>query len=170
MGMGTVTGTATKSFTNADIENVVRRFTADILMIAQSTGAVSEAKAREYAADVETLAKKGYLSAVDLTLFSGGYSGNEERAVKYTVSTNAGDLTSSRPGGTRWPRVNDPYLRIILSYTSSYNDAAREALKPTLNIQWTPTNADTTHSRLNQSGGRDYASNGWGMQRKDFSN
>lgn len=166
--MGTATSTATNSYTTADVENVVRRFTADILMIAQSTGAITEAKARQYAADVETLAKKGYLSAVDLTLLSGGSYGIEQRAVKYTVNTTAGDLTSSRPGGTLWPRVNDPFLRIVLYYTSAYDSAAKEALKPKLNIAWTPTDADTSHFSLNQSGGRDYACNGWGMQRKDF--
>lgn len=93
--MGTSTSTATTSYTTADIEIVVRRFTADILMIAQSTGAITEAKAREYAADVEILAKKGFLSAVDLTLLTGGSYGVEERAAKYTVNTTAGDLTSS---------------------------------------------------------------------------
>lgn len=167
--MGTSTSTATTSYTTADIEIVVRRFTADILMIAQSTGAITEAKAREYAADVEILAKKGFLSAVDLTLLTGGSYGVEERAAKYTVNTTAGDLTSSRPGGALWPRVNDPFLRIVLSYTSAYDSAAKAALSPKLNIAWTPTNADTSHFSLNQSGGRDYASNGWGLQRKDFS-
>jgi hypothetical protein len=43
----------TYSYTLTDIETVVRRFTADIVMIAQSSGAVSEAKARDYAHDVE---------------------------------------------------------------------------------------------------------------------
>ena len=167
--MGTSTSTATNSYTTADVENVVRRFTADILMIAQSTGAITEAKARQYAADVEILAKKGYLSAVDLTLLAGGSCGAEVRAVKYTVNTTAGDLTSSRPGGILWPRVNDPFLRIVLSHTSAYDDSAKTALAPKLNIAWTPTNADTSHLSLNQSGGRDYASNGWGMQRKDYS-
>lgn len=167
--MGTSTSTATTSYTTADIEIVVRRFTADILMIAQSTGAITEADARLYATDVEMLAKRGYLSAVDVTLLSGGSYGTEERAVKYTVNTAAGDLTSTRPGGTLWPRVINPYLRIVLSHTSSYDSAAKAALAPKLNIAWSPTNADTSHSSLNQSGGRDYASNGWGLQRKDYS-
>ena len=37
-----------------------------------------------------------------------------------------------------------------------------------LKIGWTPTNADTSHSGLAASGGRDYASNSFGMQRKDW--
>ena len=42
------------------------------------------------------------------------------------------------------------------------------AMKPKLKIGWVPTTADTTHAGLAASGGRDYASNGWGLQRKDF--
>jgi hypothetical protein len=37
-----------------------------------------------------------------------------------------------------------------------------------LNISWTPTNADISHSSLTQDGARDYASNAWAMQRKDY--
>jgi hypothetical protein len=166
--MSTSAYSVTNTYTSADIENVLRRFTADIVMIAQATGAITEAKAREYAADVELLAKKGYLATVDLTLLSGGSSGVEKRAVKYTVNTAAGDLTSSRPGGIMWPKVNDPHLRIVLHYSSSYTETARAALKPKLNISWSPTDADTTHRFLTESGGRDYASNAWSMQRKDY--
>lgn len=159
------TDTQTYSYTVSDIESVVRRFTADIVMIAQSSGAITEAKARDYAHDVEALAKMGYLKKVDLTLFSGS---SEVRATQYLVNTTAGDLTTSRPGGVMWPRVVNPDFRIILSYTEAYDDAAREGMKGKLKIGWVPTNADTSHATLIQSGGRDYVSNGWSMQRKDY--
>lgn len=161
----TVAETRSYTYTITDIETVVRRFTADIVMIAQSSGAITETKARDYAHDVETLAKKDYLKKVDLTLFSGAV---EICATQYVVDTSAGDLAMSRPGGVMWPRVHDPYLRIVLSYTDDYDAAAREAMKGKLRISWTPTDADTSHSRLTQSGGRSYASNGWGMQRRDY--
>jgi len=166
--MGASTATVTKSYTTADIENVVRRFTTDLKMIAQSSGAITENEARQYGEDVELLAKRGYLYSVDVTLLRGGPNGLEEKAVQYVVNTSAGNLSSSRPGGTLWPRVTNPFLRIVLSYTSSYDAAAKAALKPKLNISWTPTKADTSHSSLTQNGSRDYASNGWGMQRKDY--
>jgi Bacterial HORMA domain family 1 len=155
----------TYTYTDVDIETVVRRFTADIVMIAQSSSAITEAKARDYAHDVEVLAKKGYLKKVDLTLFSGT---TEVRATQYVVNTYSGDLTMSRPGGVLWPRVADCFLRIILSYTDDYTAAAKEALRGKLRTNWTPTSADTSHAGLKASGGRDYASNGWGMQRRDF--
>lgn len=166
--MGTSSITATSTYTMADIENVIRRVTADLKMIAQSSGAITEAEAAAYGEDIEILAKKGYLYSVDVTLLRGGQFGIEEKAVRYTVNTSAGDLSSSRPGGTLWPRVVNPFLRIVLSHTPSYDAASKAALQPKLNISWTPTNADTSHSSLIQNGGRDYASNAWAMQRKDY--
>ncbi len=161
----TQTATATATYTTVDIEKVLRRFVADIVMIASSTGAISEAKARDYAHDVEVLAKEGFLRKVDITLFNYGI---EVNAITYLVSTSAGELTTSRPGGVKWPRVSSPYLRIILSYTSSYDAAARESMAKRLKIGWVPTSEDTSHSTLKQVASRDYASNGWGLQRTDF--
>ena len=160
------TATVTQTYTTVDIEKVVRRFTADIVMIAGSTGAITEAKARDYAHDVEALAKAGYLRKVDITLLS---YGAEVSAVTYAVNTSAGELTTNRPGGVKWRRVPEPHLRIILSHTSSYDDDARESMQKRLKVAWMPTSEDTSHSTLKQVAARDYASNGWGLQRTDFS-
>jgi hypothetical protein len=157
--------TSTSTYTVADIEKVVRCVKADLMMIGDSTGGWTPEKAGHYAHDVEILAKAGYLKHVDITLFSGGV---EVKAARFDVNTEAGSLTSSRPGGVLWPRAADPYLRIILRYTSDYDDAARAATKKQLKIDWSPTNADTSHSTLNSAGGRDYASHAYGMQRKDW--
>ena len=157
--------TETETYTTTDIATVVRRFTADIVMIAQSSRAITEAKARDYAHDVELLAKEGYLKKVDLTLLSAGV---EVRACQYVVNTAANDLTMVRPGGVMWPQVANAYLRIVISYTSDYDDAARERMKKKFKVGWSPTNADTSHVGLSRTGGRDYASNGWGLQRQDY--
>jgi hypothetical protein len=61
-----------------------------------------------------------------------------------------------------------PYLRMVLGYSSTYTATAKEAFKEQLKINWSPTNADTSHSALNSAGGRDYASNAYGMQRRDW--
>lgn len=161
----TSTTTETYTYTTSDIEKVMRRFTADLVMIAQSTGAISEEKARDYAYDLEALAKRGYLKKVDLTLLSGR---TEIRATQYTVNSAGTDLTPSRPGGVMWPRVANPDLRVVVFHTDAYDAAARESMKPKLKISWTPSTADTSHGGLTAGGGRDYASNGWGLQRKDF--
>jgi hypothetical protein len=102
---------------------------------------------------------------VDVTLLSGGV---EKMATRFEVNTSAGTLSMSRPGGVMWPSVQDPDLRLILEYTDNYTAIAREMLAGKLKCQWTPTSADTTHSSLTSSAGRDYASNGYGIQRKDF--
>lgn len=158
--------TATETYSVTDIQTVMRRVTADIVMIASSTGAITEEKAREWGHDIEVLAKNGYLRAVDLTLFS---SIIEVKAVRYDVNTESGALTTSRPGGVLWPRVTQPFLQIILMYTAEYNDQARTKMIGKLRVSWSPSNADTSHSTLNSTLGRNYISNAYGMQRKDFS-
>lgn len=90
------TDTITETYSITDIEIVLRRVTADLIMIASSTGGWTEAKAREYAHDVELLAKKGYLKWVDVTLLNGGV---EQRATRFEVNTESGQLVMSRPGG-----------------------------------------------------------------------
>src|SRR5882672_8415878 len=149
------TATATYTYSVTDVEIVMRRFSADIVMIATSSGAITEEKARTYAHDVEVLAKGGYLKSVDLTLFSGAV---EVKAATYNVNTSSGDLEMSRPGGVMWPRVLSPDFRIVLWYTDAYTATVREQLREKLKIGWVPTNADTSHSSLTRNGGRDYAS------------
>ena len=153
------------SWSTVDIEKVTNRFRADIVMIAQSSGAMTEACAHDYAHDVNLLAKGGYLKSVDLTLLS---SGVEVRAVNYYVNTEAEDLIMSRPGGVRWPKVVDPYFRIVLSYTIAFTESAEKEINSKLKKNWAPTDANTSHSTLISTGGRNYASKGWGMGRKDF--
>ena len=161
----TQTRTASATFTVLDIEKVVRRVKADLLMIADSTGGWTPEKAGHYAHDIEILAKAGYLEYADVTLFSNGI---EVKATRFDVDTDAGGLTCARPGGVLWPRVAGPYLRMVLGYSSTYTADARAVFKSQLKIDWSPTDADTSHSSLNRAGGRDYASNAFGMPRKDW--
>lgn len=163
-----LTRTRAATFTSADVAAAVRRLEADLIMVAQSTGAISEAKAREYAHDVEVLAQAGYLKSVDLTLLTGGSSGSEVKALTYYVNEEAGGLAASRPGGVLWPRVDKPYLRIVLSHTRAYDQAAKQKMSSKLTISWSATDADTRHLALSQSGGRNYVSGAYGLQRSDF--
>ena len=161
----TQTRTATATYTVTDIEKVVRYVKADLMMIGDSTGGWTEEMAGQYAHDVELLAKGGYLKHVDVTLFSGSV---ELKATRFDVDTDAGGLSCSRPGGVLWPKVANPYLRIVLRYTSDYTSAARASLASKLKVNWGPSDADTSHNALKAVGGRDYASNAYGMQRKDW--
>ena len=54
--------TYTTTYTFADVEKVVRSIKADLVMIASSTKAITESEAKEYAHDIELLAKNEYYS------------------------------------------------------------------------------------------------------------
>ena len=161
----TMTKSATASYTYADIERVVTRMKADFVMMGSSTGTWSQSKAEDYAHDVEVLAKAGYLIFVDVTLLSCQI---EIKAVRFDVDTDAGTLSTSRPGGVLWPRLLNPELRLILGYTSEYDQAARDATKSKLRVGWITSNDDTSHSSLAATDGRNSVSNGYGLQRKDW--
>jgi hypothetical protein len=158
--------TSSSSYTVADIEKVASRFSSDMLMIADSSKAISQESAKTYARDVERLMKNGHLESVDVTLLD--WLGFELRAVRYNVDTEAGSLTNSRPGGVLWPQTTGGSVRVILRYNSSYDDSAREKMRKSLEISWGPTSADISHASLQAGTGRDYESNGFGLQRKDF--
>lgn len=159
--------TATKSatYTDADVANVVTPVRADLMMIGDSSGCWSEDEARDYAHDIEQLAKAGYLKHVDVTLLD---DGKEVRATRYVVSNDASGWSTSRPGGVLWPRVAKPYGRIVLRYNGNYTAAARAAMKSKLKIDWVTSTADTSHASLASAGGRAYASNAFGMEREDW--
>ena len=156
---------ATQTYSVADVEIVMRRVSADLLMIASSTQAITEATAKDWAHDIELLAKQGYLHWVDLTLLA---NGEEAQATRYVVNTESGELTSSRPGGVLWPRLTGATLRIVVSHTDAYDQVAQDRTRSKLRISWVPSTVDTSHATLTSSAGRDYASNGFGMQRKDY--
>lgn len=153
----------TETYTETDIKIVIRRFRADIIMIAQSSGAITEDKARDYAHDVEVFAKHECLEGVDITLLSS--EGQEIEAARYTVDTNTGNLAMERPGGVMWRYVPNATLRIVLIFTKNYDEAQ---LQKQLKLKWLPTNADLEHSSLKSISERYYASNGWALFREDF--
>lgn len=157
---------STTSYTFADIEKVLGNFRADLLMMADSSKAMTQEDARKYAHDVECLVKNGYLKKVDVTLID--FFGTELRAVTYDVDTEAGSLSGSRPGGVRWPNTPHGRIRVVITNTPSYDSDAKEKMREKLDISWGPTSVDTSHSSLQSSSGRNYASNSFGMQRKDF--
>ena len=156
----------TYSFSVADIEKVVRPVTADFVMIANSSGGTTEEKARMWAHDVSLLAKNDYLTWVDITLFSGD---EEKKAVRFTVNRASGALTMSRPGGVLWPKVPNPRLRILVQHNSNYDAAAEKDMRPHLEINWTSTSESADHTSLSSTTGRDYSSNGYAIQRTDYS-
>ncbi|WP_330213286.1 HORMA-1 domain-containing protein [Pseudomonas sp. Z18(2022)] len=160
------TATRTETYSVADIETVMRRVKMDLMMIASSTGAATEERAKEWAHDIDLLAKGGYLKSVDVTILSGDKK--ELKATCFTIDAESGTLSNERPGDSLWPRCPEGRLRIVLSYTHHYDSAAEEKLTPKFKRTWSPSTADISHASLASKLGREYSSNGYGVQRKDF--
>jgi len=161
----TGTTSATHSYTEEDVAIVMRRLAADLVMIATSTKAITEKEANDYAFDIAYLAKKRFLQFVDVTLLD---SGVEVAATRFEVAADGSGLKSSRPGGLVWPKVANPFLRVVLRYTAAYTDDQKAAAASTLKIDWTKSTADISHPTLASSSSRDYSSNGFGLSRKDY--
>ena len=157
------TATRTASYTTTDIQNVVRQLTTDFRMMARSSGAITEEVAVATGQDIEVLAIEGLLKSIDVTLLDA--MGGELRAVRYEVDEDTGQITSSRPGGVLWPETPGGDIRVVVTKTREFTDAVRRRLtRP-----WGPSHADTSHSGLAATGSRDYASNTYGLRRRDWS-
>jgi hypothetical protein len=159
------TQAGTYTITDADVEKTFRRFRADLKMIAESSQAFTVEKAEIYAHDAELLAKKRFLAYVDITLLDDGV---EVRAMRYIVNQNSGNLEASRPGNALWPKVWKPRFRIVLSYTAAYTDEQKKNLASSLKIGWVNNYEDISHASLRQTTARNYVSNDYGLERKDY--
>ena len=160
--------TYTSTYSVSDVEIVMRRFHADLLMIAESSRTLSKTEVQQYVEDIATLAKAGYLAWVDVTLLSYGL---EHRAVTYSINESASDLASSRPGDVIWPILESARLRLVIGYSKNWRELTqdqRTAFKKQLNIGWVPNSDDLNHLSLRAQGSRDYASNSFGLSRKDY--
>ena len=158
------TATHTATYTEADVEIVVRRVKTDLRMIADSTGGWTRDEVEDYAHDIEELAKREYLKWVDVTLFIGN---TEVQAARYTVDTESGRLESDRPGGTLWPRQRNGRLRIVLCRTDKCPGPIG-SLDIELKVDWQPSSEDASHTTLTSGIGRTYSSNGFGIERQDW--
>ena len=145
----------TQTYTKSDIETVFGRFKADLLMIVQSSRALSESDALDYAHDLELFAKEKVLKFVDLTLLDGT---SEVEAVRYTVDASG----TGRPG-VMWQRVREPRFRVVVRHTRD-----PDHLKARLKLRWAPTNEDVSHAGLDKVSSREYSSNGWALRRQDY--
>jgi hypothetical protein len=160
------TYTTTSTYTVTDVENVMRNVKTDLIMIAASSEAMSEDDAAGYAHDIELLAKKNHLKCVDVTLLKNNV---ELKAARYDFAAD-GSSGTARPGGVLWPRTpksEGGVLRIHLTYTDESTVDSRAQL--TMKMSWVKSNTDISHQQLSLSGSREYSSNGFGSNRKDFS-
>jgi hypothetical protein len=163
------TGTLTQTYSVADIGKVIDCIAADLDMNSQSTGLLTRDLVKMCAADVRTLAQKGYLLEANIVLYDP--SGEPIRAAKYEVSTDASTLTAQRPGNNLWPRTPSGQLSIVVRYSQKWRDlteAQRVAFGQTLSTGWTTSNTDLSFPSLTRSADRNYVSNGWGVTKSVY--
>jgi len=161
------TTSGTSTFTQ-DVQNVVRKFKADLRGFAESTGGMSRTRADEICHDVEALCLAQYLQEVQVVLLS---NGSKHRAATYHINAQNQRRETDRPGAAIWPRLPNPDLTVILIHTAAYGALTinqRQQLQAGLKLVWSPTSLSTTHTDLQSDGGRGYTSNGFGFERKDY--
>jgi hypothetical protein len=157
------------TYTAADVKKVAARFAADLAMIAESTGKLTASEVEEYISDVTALAVAGYLQRVFLVLFDG--TGEEIRARRYEVSTDASLWTPDRPGGNLWPRLPSGKLTVIVGRNDTWKALAankQATFNAGLAIKWSRSEIDTSFPKLTGAATRRYASNAFGLERTDF--
>jgi hypothetical protein len=161
------TFTVSSTYTVTDVAKVIDRFAADFHMIAQATGLAGRERVVDVTHDVKLMAQRGYIDCVDVALRNA--SGEDVRAAKYTVSTNASGWASDRPGGNLWPRQVSGNLHIIVSYTDAWwtlSDYQRAAfIENECRRPWGPSDIDTSYPSMVGRIDRRYASNAYGLKR-----
>lgn len=154
----------TQTYSVADIGKVIDCFAADLDMNSQSTGLLTRDLVKQYAADVKSMAQKGYLLEANIVLRD---SAKEViRAAKYEVSTDASTLTAHRPGNNRWPQTPSGELSVVVRYSQKWHDltdSQKSTFRQTLSTGWTTSNTDLSFPSLTRSSDRNYVSNGWGV-------
>lgn len=159
----------TQTFSVVDIGKVIDCVAADLDMNSQSTGLLTREQVKEYAADVKSLAQRGYLVEANIVLQDS--SGTVIRAAKYEVSRDASTLTAHRPGNNLWPRTPSGQLNIVVQYSPKWHgltDAQRTAFSETLNTGWDPSSTDLSFPSLTRAADRNYVSNGWGVTKSIY--
>ena len=163
------TESLTQTYTTADIGKVIDCFAADLDMTSQSTGLLTRELVKKYASDVKAKAQNGYLLEANIVLKDA--TGKIIRAAKYEVSTDAANLTASRPGNNRWPATPGGELSIVLHSSQKWQNltaSQQAAFNETLSTSWVSSNTDTSFPSLTRSVDRNYVSNGWGVTKSVY--
>jgi len=157
------------TYTAADVVKVTDRFGADLVMLVQSTEAMSVAWAEDSIHDVKAKARKDYINRVSVVLKDA--QGTVIRGRRYDVSIDASLWSSERPGDNIWPKTPDGSLTVVVHNTSTWTSlgaTAKANFEATLKHSWSSSDVDTNFPGMNGQQGRRYASNSYGMQRTDF--
>ncbi len=169
--MSTGTYTRDRTFSVADIKDVLGSFGADFGMVVSSSavGGWPRSHIDVVLADLVMYAKASYLAAIDVTLLSS--TGVEVKAARYNVSENAYGWSTDRPGNSLWPRNPAGRIRLTAIFASSWageTASSRESFKRSLNLSWSDSDDDLSHADLTGRLDRRFASNGFGLEKLTY--
>jgi hypothetical protein len=162
----------TKTFTKADIRKVIENFSADFFMIVEATGLHSRDYVAKITHDLNIFAEFDCLIQVMLLLKD--KNGKKLKAAVYTVSNSAIGWSADRPGNNLWPRTTDGTLSVIATMTSAWNNKTESQKADfvknySLNWAWSASTSDSSVMGLSSASAQQYASNGYGWERKNYS-
>lgn len=160
------TVTATETYTSTDIAKVFEVLTAELRLIARSTGLWTQDYALQVSEDVVAFARNEYLREVHVVL--SGARGDVMRVHEYKVSTDASGWSMQGPRGNVWPETPGGSLRAILFYGPGWDaldETARARFRSQRHLQWSPTTIDTNYPGLTTTETRTYASHAYGLRR-----
>ncbi|MBL9080890.1 MAG: hypothetical protein JNK76_03740 [Planctomycetales bacterium] len=163
--------TRTTTFTASDIRKVVDNFAADFSMMGQATGLKTREQIASTVGDLKIFAETGFLTEVTVILKDA--NGKQIRGAIYKVSESAVGWQSDRPGGNLWPRTPGGALKVVATVKDSWFSKTPEqktafAQAYGLTGTWPLTDEDTSLSGLTASYAQKYASNGYGMERTNY--
>ena len=160
------TVTVTETYTRTDIAKVFELFTAELRLIARSTGLWTQEYALQVSEDIVAFAEHEYLHEVHIVLSDA--QGVPVQVHEYKVSTEASGWTMQGPRGNVWPETPGGSLTVLLSYGPKWgalDDAARARFKSQRRCSWSPSTIDTRYPGLTSTETRTYASNAYGLRR-----
>ncbi len=163
------TSTNTQTYTTTDVKKVFEAIIADIKMIATRTQAMFCIDyLANYQHDLTLLATCECLKKVHVQLIDS--SGERIRANEYVIQEEMQGEGSCNPGGNKWPVLPSGRLSIILILSDSKIQQFQKLQEDNrFEIEWGPTNADTSYTGMEEVGQRAYSSNDYGCVRRTFS-
>lgn len=163
--------TSVHTYTVVDVRKVFECLTADLVMLAYRTRALTVERARNLAFDLTLLAVDDYLKEVRFALVAKDGSVLAVRTCHPTE--DAGLWDGAAPGANNWPCAPDGAFRTKVSYTPAwYAMTADERTAYTKDLKlnwvaiWSPEVFET--EGLVSDGTRRYASRGYGLSRADY--
>ena len=165
------TSTNTSTYTVVDIRKVFESCEADLRIIARRTGKWDMGFTEQVIHDIIEMAENDYLKSVNIILQDS--IGRVIRAAKFVVNASGTAISGDRAGTNDWTEIPNTYLNVILAHTQKWDVLSPEQKKKFMRendfqIDWVPSNIDTTFSHLTKSLGQLYASKGFELQKENY--